>query len=855
MVSDRFKSAFSAVLLVAVMSVSLEARDIGASNGDKAIGQEEVIRAIDYVGSNRYGLVIGINDYLDPSIPDLKYCEDDAKAIHDLLTDPQTGGVASDQITLLLGKHATTRQIKSALATLRRIPADSTVFIYYSGHGAKEMGDAFWVTQDAQVNNLLGSGISDMEIKGLLNRIPSERVILIMDCCYAAAMLRDNKALVDFDQLLERFTGKGRAFLSAAGSGEQAIESMDLKRSVFTHYVLSGLAGEADRNGDGVVVLTELTDYVDHHVADQARQRGGVQKPVVDLEQLQEPAKFMLTINAEQLKRQLVEDRQTSQLRTDRLMKLRDLYLDEKLSRELYALGTELIKAAESELTQVQRSQLDEFVAVLDGRLSPDKLKRALDAIAPIGGVGRNRTIQVPADHRTIQAAVDAASAGDTIVVSPGNYQERITFKSGVTLRGVDRDLCTIRIVPGEKQVISVEKCSAGLIENLTIDGQGGIKRKDYTPDGIDLTDSDLIIRNCLLRNHLDYGIQIQGRTSRTIIENSTCENNNVGILVKDRDASPLVRNNQCRLNQAYGIYFAQAASGTIEKNTCNRNSVGGIGAADEGTSPRIIQNTCMENEIVGINLGRQATGKVEMNICTRNKTHGIRLQDKGTSFSLEKNECNHNVHNGIYYDTGSTGDAAGNTCRNNGWSGITIADPGSSAVLTDNDCQQNSNAGIYIGKGGSGIVQDNTCNQNGSAGIMVVDPGTTATIKNNECHENTASGIILGNIDSATVQMNVCTNNQESGITITGEDCSPFIKNNSFNFNRWNGIFFGGGAKGTAQENECRANGIAGIGCGGWGTDPIIRGNVIMDNAQVPINVFENAMPFIAEDNVFGNF
>ena len=37
-------------------------------------------------------------------------------------------------------------------------------------------------------------------------------------------------------------------------------------------------------------------------------------------------------------------------------------------------------------------------------------------------GVTTAATINVPADHATIQAAVDAASGGDEILVAPGTY-------------------------------------------------------------------------------------------------------------------------------------------------------------------------------------------------------------------------------------------------------------------------------------------------------------------------------------------------------------------------------------------------------------------------------------------------
>jgi 2C-methyl-D-erythritol 2,4-cyclodiphosphate synthase len=39
----------------------------------------------------RHAVIIGINDYADPAIPDLKYAESDAKAVYDTLTDPAVG--------------------------------------------------------------------------------------------------------------------------------------------------------------------------------------------------------------------------------------------------------------------------------------------------------------------------------------------------------------------------------------------------------------------------------------------------------------------------------------------------------------------------------------------------------------------------------------------------------------------------------------------------------------------------------------------------------------------------------------------------------------------------------------------
>ena len=55
-------------------------------------------------------------------------------------------------------------------------------------------------------------------------------------------------------------------------------------------------------------------------------------------------------------------------------------------------------------------------------------------------------THTVPDDFNSIQAAVDAAREGDTVLIKPGTYSETVKFKSGITLRGQRTDTNNVMI-------------------------------------------------------------------------------------------------------------------------------------------------------------------------------------------------------------------------------------------------------------------------------------------------------------------------------------------------------------------------------------------------------------------------
>jgi len=119
----------------------------------------------------------------------------------------------------------------------------------------------------------------------------------------------------------------------------------------------------------------------------------------------------------------------------------------------------------------------------------------------PSKGEDKGATLNVPADYETIQEAVDAAKAGDLVLVDEGTYKEAVDVSTAdITIRGVDRNKV---ILDGEFKLengIRVLDTDGVTVENMTA--------RNYVSNGFFWTGSDRYHGSYLTayRNG-DYGI------------------------------------------------------------------------------------------------------------------------------------------------------------------------------------------------------------------------------------------------------------------------------------------------------------------------------------------------------------
>lgn len=247
-------------------------------------------------------VAIGVDDYEHNNIPDLRFAESDARAFADYMRDE--AGVPADHVEVLCGPAANLRDVQSTLGTQLRRKArpEDTAIIYYSGHGAPEQdandpdGDGlekYLLPYDAEPEDLFATAISMGQVARIFGRLRAERVVFIADTCYSGASGgrtlpkpgRRGQLSSDFLERISR--GKGRVILTASGANQLSREDPKLKHGIFTYYLLEGLQGKADDDGDGYVTVQEIYAYVSERVRakTQGEQhpvwKGEVQIPIV----------------------------------------------------------------------------------------------------------------------------------------------------------------------------------------------------------------------------------------------------------------------------------------------------------------------------------------------------------------------------------------------------------------------------------------------------------------------------------------------------------------------------------------------------------------------------------------------
>jgi K319-like protein/uncharacterized protein DUF1565 len=233
---------------------------------------------------------------------------------------------------------------------------------------------------------------------------------------------------------------------------------------------------------------------------------------------------------------------------------------------------------------------------------------------------GEAATIRVPADAPTIQQAIDAAVAGDTVLVSPGTYYERINFhgKAIAVTSEQGPEVTTIDGSHGGTVVTFLSREGRGsVLSGFTI--RNGFNA--YSGAGVHVGSSSPTIRgNTITQNSGCNGVGIQSVASAPRIEGNKVIGNSVDVctgtwgiavyilgsaatLAAELVDNDLSDNTSLGSTSGGGIGLFGAGAVLIQRNVIARNvTVGRYGCGWGGgiASANYTQATIVDNLIVG---------------------------------------------------------------------------------------------------------------------------------------------------------------------------------------------------------------------------------------------------------------
>jgi hypothetical protein len=204
-----------------------------------------------------YAVIIGVAAYnhMNP----LKYTDDDAYHLYAFLKSPEGGAIPDGQIKILIDDAATKKNILSEVSTtFAKADANDVVLLYMSGHGLE--GAFVPVDYDGR-NNLVDYD----DILNVLAASPAKHKLYIADACHSGSMYAAktpmSRPIADFYTKIGESKG-GMAVMTSSKTDEVSLEYSGVRHGVFSHYLIEGMKGDANKNNDGYVTIEELFNYV-----------------------------------------------------------------------------------------------------------------------------------------------------------------------------------------------------------------------------------------------------------------------------------------------------------------------------------------------------------------------------------------------------------------------------------------------------------------------------------------------------------------------------------------------------------------------------------------------------------------
>ena len=201
-------------------------------------------------GPRVFAIMVGISDY-GGFAGDLAYTADDAIK---LAEDLRREGVLNPASIVLTDAEATVSGVRRAFAQVAAQAGPDDIFLFfYSGHGSQEAGTFSALEPDGRTESIVMRDglITDVEMAELFDTLDTRLSMIVLDSCFSGGFARnvvDRPGVIGLFSSEEDLTSQVAVKFQAGG--------------YLSHYLRTGLTGEANMDGDDLITAGELTTYL-----------------------------------------------------------------------------------------------------------------------------------------------------------------------------------------------------------------------------------------------------------------------------------------------------------------------------------------------------------------------------------------------------------------------------------------------------------------------------------------------------------------------------------------------------------------------------------------------------------------
>ncbi len=228
-------------------------------------------------------IIIGISDY--KSLPKADFAKDDAQVFYDYAI--RALGVKPGNIRILLDADADEVEIFKAFKTWlpARVKSSTDVYVFYSGHGLPDQnGQGLYILPHRADRDLISrTAIQLQEISADIQAAKPKSVTVFLDACYSGQTRTGETLIVGARPLaLKAQTSvfpSSFNVITASQSDQISSSSQDIRHGIFSYYLMKGMEGGADFDGDGRITLGEMQQYLSENVVRHAGSMNRKQNP------------------------------------------------------------------------------------------------------------------------------------------------------------------------------------------------------------------------------------------------------------------------------------------------------------------------------------------------------------------------------------------------------------------------------------------------------------------------------------------------------------------------------------------------------------------------------------------------